>query len=151
MASGTSHIEKNDTADLQMNRTQRDHNQTRHPVMTSQEVTTLGELCLKVMVTLLGRPSWVYKSGMEHHNGYTHGVLVHKGGCCGPHFFIQKDPLLTCPGTCKSRYRMQACSCPSEGLVPASIHGAERDCSGSRRYWRETDISASPPVVILDR
>lgn len=99
---------------------------------------------MKVMVTLLGRPSWVCRSGVEHHSGYVHGVLVHKGGRCGPHCFTQKDPLLTCPGTRKSRCRMQACRmCPSEGLVPASVHGAERDCSGGQEILGDRHISPS--------
>ena len=51
----TSRKEENDKADQQMNRIQSDQNQTRCPMMTSQEGPTLWEWCLKMMVTLSGK------------------------------------------------------------------------------------------------
>lgn len=59
--------------------------------------------------------------------------------------------LFTCPGTRKSKSKVKACSCPGEGLVPASVQGSERDRGGVGRHWKEMDKSAGLPAVILVR
>lgn len=117
-----------------MNRIQSDQNQTRCPVMTSQEGPTLGEWCLKMMVTVsektfLDLQIW-------------HGTITCMG-CWSPtshrksHFSPVQAP--ASPGA-----KMQACSCPGKGLVSASVHGAEKDCGGGREaLWGDGQISRS--------
>lgn len=49
------------------------------------------------------------------------------------------------PGTQNSKSKVKACSCPGEGLVPASVHGAERDCGGGEETL-EGDVQVSRPT-----